>query len=235
MQVKAQKSLKFAGLALAASLTTACVTDDPNRRAKTGAAIGALAGAVLGHQMDGDKGRYFGAVIGGIAGGAVGGYMDDQQAELERQLAAEQNAKLLKISRLPDGSLRVGIASEASFNVNQSSIRSDAQPIYNKIANVLVDYDKSIVHVIGHTDSTGTAEHNQTLSEARARSVADTMSYQGVPRDRLRTEGRGEFEPVATNDTADGRRRNRRVDIVIKPVVQGNEREAYRRPGFLGR
>lgn len=234
MHINKNTMLKLGAAGLAVSMVTACATDDPNRRAKTGAAIGALAGAVLGHQVDGDKGRFFGAVAGAIAGGAVGGYMDDQQAELERQLAAEQNAKLLNISRLADGSLKVGIASEASFNVNQSSIRSDAQQIYNKIANVLVDYDKSIVHVIGHTDSTGTAQHNQQLSEARARSVADTMSVQGVPRDRLRTEGRGEFEPVATNDTAEGRSRNRRVDIVIKPVVQGSEEEAYRRPGFLG-
>jgi outer membrane protein OmpA-like peptidoglycan-associated protein len=235
MPSKKDLFMKAGIVGLAASMTAACAIDDPNRRAKTGAAIGALAGAVLGHQLDGDKGRYFGAVVGGIAGGAVGGYMDDQQAELERQLAAEQAAELLKISRLPDGSLRIGIASEASFDVNKSTIRSDAQQTYNKIANVLVDYDKSIVHIIGHTDSTGTAEHNQTLSEARARSVADSMSYQGVPRDRLRTEGRGEFEPVASNDTAQGRTRNRRVDIVIKPVVQGSEEEAYRRPGFLGR
>lgn len=229
-----KKGLQLTAVALAASLTTACATDDPNRRAKTGLAIGALAGAVLGHQVDGDKGRYLGAVVGAIAGGAVGGYMDDQQAELERQLAAEQNAELLKITRLSDGSLKVGIASEASFNVNQSSIRADARDIYNKIASVLVDYDKSIVHIIGHTDSTGTQEYNQSLSEARARSVADAMSGQGVPRDRLRTEGRGELEPAASNETADGRRRNRRVDIVIKAVVAGQEQEAYKRPGFLG-
>lgn len=225
---------KMALVGLVASLTVGCAIDDPNRRAKTGAAIGALAGAVLGHQVDGDKGRYFGAVLGGIAGGAVGGYMDDQQAELERQLAAEQAAELLQITRLSDGSLKVGIASEASFDVNSSAIKSSAQHTYNKIASVLNDYDQSVIHVIGHTDSTGTAEYNQKLSEARARSVADTMTTQGVPRERLRTEGRGEFEPVATNDSTEGRRRNRRVDIVIKAVVQGSEQEAYRRPGFLG-
>lgn len=229
-----QKMMKIAAIGLAASLATACATDDPNRRAKTGVAIGALVGAVLGHQANGDNGRYVGAVVGAIAGGSVGGYMDNQQAELERQLAAEQAADLLKITRLNDGSLKVGIASEASFDVNSSSIKSSAQNTYNKIATILKDYDKSIIHVIGHTDSTGSAEYNQKLSEDRARSVADTMSAQGVPRDRLRTEGRGEFEPVAGNDSSEGRRRNRRVDMVIKAVVEGNEQEAYRRPGFLG-
>lgn len=226
--------LKAGAIGLAASMATACAVDDPNRRAKTGAAIGALAGAVLGHQVDGKNGRFFGAVLGGIAGGSVGGYMDDQQAELERQLAAEQAAKTLSISRMPDGSLRVGIASEASFDVGSSNVRSDARATYNKIANILVDYDQSIIHIVGHTDSTGTNEFNQGLSEDRARSVANTMSGQGVPSDRMRTEGRGENEPVASNATAEGRRKNRRVDIVIKPVVQGNEQEAYRRPSFLG-
>lgn len=217
-----------------AVLVSGCAADDPNRRAKTGAAIGALVGAVAGHQVDGDKGRYVGAAVGALAGAAVGNYQDKQAAELERELAAEQARGELNITKLSGNALKVGIASDATFDFDSAAIKSSAQATYAKIANVLKDYDKTIVHVVGHTDSTGADAYNQKLSERRASSVASALTSNGLNSARLLTEGRGESEPVADNSTKDGQRRNRRVDIVIKPIIEGQEQQAYTPPPYLG-
>lgn len=228
-------SIKIVVCAVAVVTLGACATDDPNRRAKTGAAIGAVAGAVIGNQVSHARGApIVGAVVGAIAGGAVGNYMDKQKAELERQLAEEAARKDLAITELSDGSLKIGIASDVSFDVDSAQIKPDALNTYAKIANVLKTYDKTVIHVVGHTDSTGSDEYNQSLSERRAASVASYMGGQGLPGTRVRQEGRGEREAVASNSTADGRKKNRRVDIVIKPVVEGQEQQAWTPPPYLG-
>ena len=95
---------------------------------------------------------------------------------------------------------------------------------------MLSEYDQTIVHIIGHTDSTGSEQYNQSLSERRAAAVTNYLVSQGVSRDRLRTLGRGESEPIASNATREGQRKNRRVEILVKPVVQGQESEAFQ-PG----
>ncbi len=225
--------------AIAATVTTTmllagCAADDPNKRAKTGAAVGALLGAVAGHQVDGNKGRYIGAVVGAIAGGAVGNYMDKQQAELERELAAEAARNELNITRLAGDALKIGIASDVSFDVNKADVRPAALTTYTKIAEVLKDYDKTVVHVVGHTDSTGSDAYNQGLSERRAESVRSVLAGNGVIADRLLMEGRGEREPIADNSTPQGRTQNRRVDVIIKAIVEGNEGAAYTPPPYLG-
>lgn len=219
--------------ALAAGLT-ACAADDPNKRAKRGAAIGALIGAVAGHQVDGDKGRYVGAVVGALAGGAVGNYMDKQAAELERQLAAEAARDELQITRIANDALKIGIASDVSFPFDSADVKPGAQATYSKIANVLKDYDKTIVHVVGHTDTSGSASYNQGLSERRAQSVSNLMSGYGLNSARMLTEGRGEREPLVKTGDGVNEAANRRVDIVIKPVVEGQEQQAYAPPPYLG-
>ena len=219
--------------ALAVGLT-ACAADDPNKRAKRGAAIGALIGAVAGHQVDGDKGRYVGAVVGALAGGAVGNYMDKQAAELERQLAAEAARDELQITRIANDALKIGIASDVSFPFDSADVKPGAQATYSKIANVLKDYDKTIVHVVGHTDTSGSASYNQGLSERRAQSVSNLMSSYGLNTARMLTEGRGEREPLVKTGDGVNEAANRRVDIVIKPVVEGQEQQAYAPPPYLG-
>jgi outer membrane protein OmpA-like peptidoglycan-associated protein len=229
------KTYKIAICAVVVTALSACAADDPNRRAKTGAAIGAVTGAVIGKQVSGARGApIVGAVVGAIAGGAVGNYMDKQKAELERQLAEEAARKELQITELADGSLKIGIASDVSFDVDSAQLKPDALDTYAKIANVLKTYDKTVVHIVGHTDSTGSDQYNQSLSERRASSVASYMGGQGLPGTRIRLEGRGEREPIATNETADSRKRNRRVDIVIKPVIEGQEQQAWTPPPYLG-
>ncbi|MGJ8668601.1 MAG: OmpA family protein [Oceanococcus sp.] len=212
-----------------------CAADDPNRRAKTGAAIGALVGAVAGHQVDGDKGRYIGAAVGAIAGGAVGNYMDKQQADLERELAAEAARNELRITRLAGDALKIGVASDASFGFDRSDLSGTAQGTFGKIADVLKSYDKTVIHVVGHTDSMGKDSYNQDLSQRRASSVSSFLGQRGVVYDRVRTEGRGEREPIASNENEAGRAKNRRVDIVIKAIIEGQEQQAYTPPPYLGK
>lgn len=209
---------------------SACATDGSINRTQTGAAVGAVAGAVLGHQVDDDKGRYVGALAGAIAGGAVGKYMDDQQRELEAQLRREQAAEEIQISRLADDTLKLDLSSEVSFDVDSSRINRGFYASLNKVASVLSEYPQTAVHIVGHTDSTGSDTYNQQLSMQRASSVKRYLTRQGVDEPRTRTEGRGESVPVASNATADGRSRNRRVEIFLKPIVEGREATAFRSP-----
>jgi outer membrane protein OmpA-like peptidoglycan-associated protein len=229
------KTYKIAICAVVVTALSACAADDPNRRAKTGAAIGAVTGAVIGKQVSGARGApIVGAVVGAIAGGAVGNYMDKQKAELERQLAAEAARNELNITQLADGSLKVGIASDVSFDLNSAQLKPQALNTYAKIANVLMSYDSTVVHVVGHTDTTGSDRHNQSLSERRAAAVASYMGGQGLSGQRTRQEGRGEREPLVRTGDNVNEPRNRRVDIVIKPVIEGQEQQAWMPPPYLG-
>lgn len=228
-----RRSSQTALIAACILLTVACA-GDPNRRAKIGAATGAVVGAVIGDQVSDGKGKYYGAAVGAVAGAAVGHHMDKQQEELEQQLAEEARRKELSIVRMSEETVKVGIASDVSFDVNSAEIKFDARRTYEKVASVLKNYPQSIIHVVGHTDSDGTDQHNQGLSERRASAVASLLASNGVPSSRIRTEGRGEREPVASNSTASGKSKNRRVDVVIKAIVEGREQDAERPPGNLG-
>lgn len=219
--------IKMIGIGTIALILVACASDDPNRRTKTGAAIGAIAGAVLGHQADGKKGRFIGGALGAITGAAVGKYMDKQQQELEAKLAEEQRKKELSIERLPDGNLKLNISSEVTFDFDSARLKPSFTPSLNKIYDVLREYDKTVLHIVGYTDNVGSDEYNMKLSKERAHSVSDYLGNQGLNRDRLVTSGRGENDPRASNATPDGRAKNRRVEMIIKPIVEGQEDRAY--------
>ena len=226
--------LKFArvGLLVPVILIAGCATDDPNKQAKTGAVIGALAGAVIGHQIDGSSGRYVGAALGGLAGAGVGHYMDNQQRDFEQALAAEQEANQLEIERMRDDTLKLTLDSEVSFDFGKSDVKPAFRPSLDKLAGVINKYDRTIVHVVGHTDSIGSASYNQLLSEERAQSVVDYLASQGVMHGRMHFSGKGKMEPRATNETEAGRQLNRRVEIFIKPVVEGDENSAHEAPRY---
>jgi len=219
-------------LAAGAIVLAGCAQDDPNRRTKTGAAVGAIAGAVLGHQLDGSSGKWVGAAVGALAGGAVGNYMDRQQGDFEQSLASERSANQLEIERLKDDTLKLTVDSEVSFDFNRAEVKPAFSGSLDKLADVLIKYNRTVVHVVGHTDSVGSDSYNQQLSERRAQSVGDYLVSRGVPRDRMRTEGRGEREPRATNATEAGRQLNRRVEIFVKPIVEGQEQRAYEPPRY---
>ena len=217
-------------LSVAVALTSACATDDPNRRAKTGAAIGAVAGAVVGHQAHDENGRFVGAAVGALTGAVVGNYMDKQQRDLENALALELGANAITVTRVDEETLKLDLSSEATFDINSADVKSNFRRSLRKLASVVDQYDKTAVHLLGHTDSTGTESYNQKLSETRADAVSRALAASGVDRSRLRTVGYGESQPLSSNDTKAGRSQNRRVEVYLRSIVEGRENEAFRTP-----
>ena len=216
---------------LIAATLSGCAANDPNQKTKTGAAVGAATGALLGYAVDdGTGGVLAGAAVGALAGGGVGYYMDKQQKEMEAALADEQARNELKIQQLENETLKIDISSEVSFDFDSASLKSAFTPTLNKVADILQRYPNTIIHVVGHTDSVGSESYNMKLSERRAQSVVDYLSAEGVSSDRLFAIGKGESEPRATNDTEAGRQLNRRVELFVKPVIEGQESEAYQTP-----
>jgi outer membrane protein OmpA-like peptidoglycan-associated protein len=220
---------RFFLIATVIFILSACAAGDPYRHTKVGAGIGAVSGAVIGHQLDGRSGRFVGGAVGALTGAAVGSYMDRQQQALERSLAAERQ-RGLRVERLDDGSLRLDLPSEVLFDFDSAAVKPAFIPSLDRVAGTLREYDQTVIHIIGHTDSVGTDAYNLDLSLRRAESVAGFLAVRGVGDYRLRTEGRGKREPIASNATPEGRQQNRRVEMYIRPVVEGQESRAYQPP-----
>ena len=195
--------------------------ENTRKGAGIGALVGAVSGALIGYQNDHSGGALRGALIGGAAGGAIGAgagaYMDKQQAEFEQQLANERAQHQIEIERQQNEILKLTMSSEVSFDFNSARIKPSFYSPLNKIADIMNRYPRTQIVVAGHTDSVGSEAYNMQLSLQRADAVADYLIMRGVERSRLRTEGRGESEPIATNDTAAGRSQNRRVEIFVVP------------------
>lgn len=178
-----------------------------------GALIGAGAGAVVGGVI-GDKagntavGAILGAVVGGAAGAYIGNYMDKQAEEIERDLEGA------RVERVGEG-IKITFDSGILFDVNSSSLRLEARANLSKLAGILNKYEDTEVLVEGHTDATGSNDHNLDLSMRRAQSVSNYMSTLAVAANRFRIMGYGEDQPIAPNDTVEGRQTNRRVEIAI--------------------
>ncbi len=222
-----RKNFAITGVALAAMLgVSACQTYDPysstprpNNTAR-GAIAGGLGGALLGYltnTSDGEQGRrnaLIGAGVGALGGAAVGAYMDNQQRALEAELSGSG----VGVARQGDN-LVLRMPSDVTFATNQSNIEPRFEATLADVANVLRQYDRSVVDIVGHTDSTGGDAINQPLSERRAISVADALIQQGVIRERLFVAGRSANDPVASNASVEGRAQNRRVEILIRPFT----------------
>jgi outer membrane protein OmpA-like peptidoglycan-associated protein len=214
-------------IATFAVFSTSCATDEyGNRRpmtdAEKGALIGAASGAVIGALAKKDKrtkGALIGAVGGGLAGAAVGTYMDSQKKDLEKVLAPEVQAGAINIAKVDQNNLLITMTAQTAFDFDSTAIKSGFQSTMDKIANVLVRYGKTHLTVVGHTDNVGTHQYNQTLSERRSGAVADYLRSKGVIPQRLVSVGQGENTPRATNTSEEGRRLNRRVEIVVEPIV----------------
>jgi len=218
---------KVITIALATVLTVGACATDPNgqRRpltdAQRGAIIGAAAGAVIGGlaSKDKKKGVLIGAIGGGIAGTAVGTYMDKQKQDLEKVLAPERNAGSIQVEKLNGDILRITMTDQTAFDFDSARIKPGFNSTMDKVASVVNRYGKTFLTVVGHTDSVGTAQYNQRLSEQRAQAVAHYFAGKGVIPERLAAEGKGETAPRASNATPDGRRLNRRVEVYIEPIV----------------
>ena len=210
---------------VAAALVVGCQTIDPytgeekTSSATKGAAIGAGAGALLGILTGDDskerrKRALIGAGVGALAGGAVGNYMDQQEAELRRQLAGTG----VSVTRVGD-EIVLNMPGNITFETNSSDLKPQFFGVLDSVALVAQEFDKTVVEVTGHTDSTGSADYNQALSERRAATVATYLNNRGIDRQRILAFGRGLTQPVADNATAEGRALNRRVEIRLSPIT----------------
>lgn len=217
--IRATRPILFlAGLSLlaAGACTNPAHLDgaDPNQKAKQGALLGGIIGAGVGALVSDDKGK--GAVIGGAvgaAGGAVyGNMLDRQEAELRQSLGNDA----VTITNTGDR-LIVTMPQDILFDVDSAAVRPGLRSDLQAVAQNLQNYPDSKVQIVGHTDNTGSAEHNQALSERRANAVADVLMEGGVAFARIETFGRGEDQPIASNLTDEGKAQNRRVEIVILP------------------
>ena len=148
--------------------------------------------------------------------------LKEKEQELEEQLAAEIAAEQIEIQRLEDETLQVSLSNTASFEVNSSALKPGFLPALDRLASLVQKYDKTAVHVIGHTDSSGSDSYNLELSQRRARSVGDHLASKGVARMRILTQGFGEQYPVASNDTPEGKLQNRRVELRLTPLTDPN-------------
>jgi outer membrane protein OmpA-like peptidoglycan-associated protein len=198
-----------------------CTTDPYTGQQKVsntagGAVLGGLAGAALGTLAGGNDRRnaLIGAGIGALAGGAVGSVMDRNESELRAQLQGTG----VSVTRVGN-QIVLNMPSDITFNVDQDAVKADFYPVLNSVALVLKKYKSTLVDVYGHTDSTGSEQHNFDLSQRRAISVANYLGSQGVDSRRFAVTGFGETRPIASNDTKEGRAKNRRVEIQLSPLT----------------
>jgi outer membrane protein OmpA-like peptidoglycan-associated protein len=201
-----------------------CATEGPLGHRETGAIIGAVGGAVVGavaYDRNRSKGALIGAVGGALAGGAVGRYMDDQKRDLEKNLSQEIKLGQARVEKLANDVVRVTMTNQTAFETNSAQIKSGFHSTMDKLADVVVRYNKTSLTIVGHTDDVGTNEYNQKLSQRRALSVAQYLEGKQVNSLRLAISGKGETQPIATNNTEGGRQANRRVEIYVEPVTAG--------------
>ena len=201
----------------------ACTTVNPYTRetqtskAVKGAGIGAAAGAVAGLLTKGDKleNALIGAGVGALAGGGVGYYMDVQEAKLRQRLEGTG----VSVTRVGDN-ITLNMPSNITFALNSADLNAQFFSALEGVGLVLKEYNKTVIEVAGHTDSTGSDAYNLQLSQRRAQAVASYLASQGVKNERLITVGAGEAYPIASNDTEQGRAANRRVELTIVPVTK---------------
>ncbi|WP_294238157.1 OmpA family protein [uncultured Sphingomonas sp.] len=222
-------SAKFlAAAALSALVATSACTTDPEtgQQRLSKAAIGGIGGAVGGYLL-GDLvgGRHdrtekiLGAGIGGLAGAGIGAYMDKQERDLRARTAGTD----VQVVRQGDD-LLLNLPSGITFAYNSATVQPQFRQTLDQVADILSQYKQTYIDVYGHTDSTGSDAYNQRLSEQRAVSVADYLASRGVQPARIGTRGFGKTQPIASNDTEEGRAANRRVEIKIVPIREGDLR-----------
>ncbi len=220
------KSLKLmVGVAGLIAMLGGCTTLDAyTQESKTsnatkGAIIGAASGAVVG-LISGDdsverrKRALIGAGVGALAGGAIGYYMDQQEAKLRTELEGTG----VSVTRIGNN-ITLNMPGNITFATGSSDLSSSFFDVLNSVSKVLTEFDQTVVEVAGHTDSDGSAQYNQGLSERRAQAVAQYFRTQDIIEQRLIPIGQGESRPVADNTTTSGKQANRRVEITMVPVT----------------
>jgi len=216
---------KIAVVAACATLLAACSTDPYTGEQKvsntavgatTGALLGTATGLVIGKSTSASSrnAMLIGAGLGALAGGGVGLYMDNQESKLRARLQGTG----VSVTRVGDDII-LNMPSNITFDTDQSAVKPQFHDTLDSVAIVLREFDRTMIDVTGHTDSTGSPQHNQGLSQARAVSVADYLVAQGNNPQRFQVIGMGQNDPIATNATVEGRAQNRRVEIKIVPLT----------------
>lgn len=206
--------LVAAGLAV-----TGCSLSRKEKGAAIGAAAGAAVGGVIGNNTGSTaRGAIIGAVVGGTAGAVIGHQMDQQAKELKLSIPGAV------VERVGEG-IQVTFASGLLYDFDSDAIRPEAATNLANLASSLEKYPETDLLIVGNTDALGSSEYNQDLSLRRANSASRYLTMQGIGLARLRTAGRGELEPLATNDTEAGRQLNRRIEVAI---FSGKARTALR-------
>jgi len=205
---------------------TGCTTQDAYTReektsnASKGAMIGAATGVAIG-LLSGDdsaerkKRALILGGVGALAGGGIGAYMDNQEAELRRELEGTG----VSVTRTGDN-ITLNMPGNITFAVDRDDVNAGFYPVLDSVGKVLVKFDQTFVEVAGHTDSSGSESYNQALSQRRANSVAAYLGSRGIVADRLITIGIGELYPIASNDSEAGRAQNRRGELTIVRVTE---------------
>jgi outer membrane protein OmpA-like peptidoglycan-associated protein len=187
------------------------------RGTATGAGIGAGLGAILGASTGGGGGGRTagGAVLGAAAGAALGNVWSTRMENQKRAMEQATQGTGVQVTQTADNRLKLAIPSDISFDTNRSDIKPDFRPVLDRFANSLNSNVATVVTIIGHTDSTGSAAINNPLSVDRASRTRDYLTSRGVAPYRFTIEGRGDSDPIASNNDSDGRARNRRVEIFV--------------------
>jgi len=185
------------------------------RNAWIGAASGAVAGLITGDSsMERKQRALVGAGLGAIAGASVGAYMDRQEARLREEL----DRTGVSVTRIGDN-ITLNMPGNITFATDSSDLNAGFFDVLNSVGLVVNEFDQTVIEIAGHTDSTGTDSYNQDLSVRRADTVASYLTTRSVRGDRIIEVGVGETRPVSTNDTADGRQANRRVELTLVPLT----------------
>jgi len=174
-----------------------------------GAGAGGAVGAIIGKQTGNTAlGAIIGAAVGGAAGAYIGHYMDKQAEEIQKDIEGA------KVERVGEG-IKITFDSGILFDVDKATLKPEAQANLTKLAKILDKYPDTNILIEGHTDASGSDEYNLRLSQSRSQSVANYVAGLGVNPARFTTMGYGESQPIATNETAEGKQQNRRVELAI--------------------
>lgn len=221
----------LAVLVITTSTLTSCEATKNASNKQKGAGIGAAAGAILGavignnvgNKKNSELGAILGGVIGGVAGGVIGNKMDKQAREIKEALPSAE------VERVGEGIMLTLGDNAIHFDTNKSTLSATAKTNLQKLVPVFNNYENTNIVIYGYTDSTGKVEYNQKLSERRANSVKDYLSANGIDNARFTTKGMGVNDPIASNETAKGRSKNRRVEFAIvanEEMIKNAQKEA---------
>jgi len=206
-----RKATAYAAAALLALSACSSMDESQQRTAKT-TGIGAAAGAAVGALAGGRQGAAIGAAVGGLGGYVWSQHMENQRKQIE---TATQGTGV-EVQQTQDNRLKVMIPGDISFDPGRADIKPNFRPVLDQFAQSLVQHPTTVVQIVGHTDATGNDAANVQLSRDRANATRDYLASRGVAINRMATDGHGEREPVATNETEAGRARNRRVEIFVQ-------------------